>query len=219
MRKVIFGMAALAVLALTGPARADTDAGTTMRGHVARVDAPGNQLTVRTGDGNEVTVHVDPDTRVVVAGQPGKLNQLNSGDAVRVRYVTRGGDRHALLVKRSPTSLADVKRETNQALEAAKRYGFKQKDQYEHKLHGVLDDLDDRLDDLQQRARKATGQAAQDLREQVRQLKQRRGVVDQRLQQVKSATAETWDNVKDTVSDAVQEFQNFYERTRARFSK
>ena len=199
-------LAAAAAVVLTAAAVPAADT-TTVRGTVDRVDPAAGRLTLTTTDGTHLTLHAGADTAVEVDGQAAHLGDLSHGQRVRVTYKESGGTNRIVSLTARKTTAADVGREARQALEAAGRYTYQQKDQYEKKLRGVVDDLDDRIDDLQQQARTATQDARRKLDAQIRDLKQKREVVEDRLNKVKSAGADAWNDVKAGVQSAVEDLQ------------
>jgi vacuolar-type H+-ATPase subunit I/STV1 len=214
--------AALAFLAVAGradePGRA-ADKHTVIRGTVANVRPDDGKLTVKTRRGQEVVVQVDDQTRLRGRGGAVKLSQLKEGDHVRVRFRGRNGSRHAVAVVRLPVHADDARREVREALQSAKSYTIKRKDEYQRKLRDVLDDMDERIDDLQEQAESANGTAQKEAQAKLRELRAKRDVVRDRLQKVNAATADTWDRVTGAVSDAVQDFQKMYDDVRSHFDK
>ncbi len=217
-------LGALAALALVAAVRADdtgraADKARVIRGTVAAVSPNEGKLTVKTRGGQEVVVQVDDRTHLRGRGGAVKLDQFKAGDPVRVRLRGRDGNRHAVAVVRLPVHADDVRREVREALQSAKRYTFRQKDEYQRKLQDVLNDMDERIDDLQEQAESATGQAKKEAEARLRELRAKREVVNERLQKVSAATADTWDRVTGAVSDAVQDFQKMYDDIRSHFDK
>lgn len=217
-------LSAVAALALAAALRADeagraADKARVIRGTVSSVSPNDGKLTVKTRAGQEVTVQVDDRTHLRGRGGAVKLSQFKEGDPVRVRLRGRDGARHAAAVVRLPVHAEDVRREVREALQSAKRYTFRQKDEYQRKLRDVLNDMDERIDDLQEQAETATGQARKEAEARLRELRAKRGVVNDRLQKVSAATADTWDRVTAAVSDAVQDFQKMYEDVRSHFER
>jgi cell division protein ZapA (FtsZ GTPase activity inhibitor) len=91
-----------------------------------------------------------------------------------------------------PASAEDVKREIKEAVAAAKSYSFNQKDQYEKRLRSVARDLDERIDDLQERASEARGEARAEVEKELKELKKKRVVLREKLAKVRSASADAW---------------------------
>ena len=64
-------------------------------GEVMSVDAANRSFTVKEtvkgGEAKELTFTFDEKGKVIVAGKPGKLDDLKSGDSVTVRYTEKEG--------------------------------------------------------------------------------------------------------------------------------
>jgi hypothetical protein len=196
-------IAALALAAL--PLHAAEPA--TVRGQVGKVDATARRLDLTTADGRSLSLKTTNDTTIEVDGQAAKLADLATGQPVRVTYKDVGGDKQLVSVTARKTTGRDVAREVREALQAAGRYTYQQKGEYEKKLRVVMDDLDDRIDDLQKQARGATEDARRRLDQQASDLKRKRAVVDERLKRVQSAGADAWDDVKSGVQNAVEDLR------------
>jgi len=198
--------AVLAVAAFTSMARAG-DEPITVRGSVEQVDTATGRLDIQTADGKTLTLQVTKDTTVEVDGRTAKLADLAAGQRVRVTYRPADGRNQVVTLTARKTTGKDVAREAREALEAAKQYTYQQKEQYEQRLRQVMDDLDDRIDDLEMRARAATADARKKLEPQLRELKQKRAVVSERLEKVKAAAPAAWNELKAGVQKAVEELQ------------
>lgn len=207
----------LAILAAAGltahAAEGKLARGTVVRGRITALDPTGHQITVKTLDGREVTLQVGDSTDVRIHRRAARLSDLKKGAWVRARYVASGGTNRGLAVRQRGETAAGVAAETRNALKAAKSYTFAQKDQYAQRLHGVLEDLDDRLDELEHRARTAGKGAAAETRAQIRELRAKQKQLRARLDEVRSATAPTWDKVKSDLGSAAEDFGNAIERT------
>ena len=83
----VFGLASHSMAA--GKA-ASKNASHRMLGEVVSVDAAGHSFTIKEtvkgGEAKEVTFNFDEKGKVMVAGKPGKLDDLKAGDSVTVRY-------------------------------------------------------------------------------------------------------------------------------------
>ena len=70
-----------------------------MLGEVVSVDSTAHSLmikeTVKGGEAKEVSFTLDEKVKVMVAGKPGTLDDVKSGDSVTVRYTEKSGTRVA----------------------------------------------------------------------------------------------------------------------------
>jgi hypothetical protein len=206
--------AALAFIVISPVARA-ADEPTTIRGSITRADTATGDVAVQTADGKTTILHVTKGTTVEVDGQAAKLADLTAGQRVRMTYRVADGRNEVVTLTARKTTGKDVAREAREALQAAKQYTFQQKAEYEKRLRQVVADLDDRIDDLEQRARESTADARKSLDQQVRDLKQKRAVVSERLEKVKAAGADAWDDLKTGVQKAVEDLQRALDRNKS----
>lgn len=208
-------LSALFFIVTAGRSLADTDSGQTVRGKVVQVKPDQSEITIHPRRGKDLRLQVDDRSSIHIGKQNGQLRQLNPGDRVRVTY---SGD-HVMELSRMPFSAAEVRREIRQTLEEAKDYSFRQKDRYEQKLRHALDDTEDRIDELKEEAARKGGQFLQDHQEQIQEMREKAQVVRKKLDQVKNASADTWDKVKSDVGAALHDLHGAYDQLRDRFSK
>ena len=105
MRKLFVPVLALAfVLGVVSLAPAankavQKNASHSMLGEVVSVDPAGHTFTIKEtvkgGEAKEVTFTFDETGKVMVAGKPGKLEDLKTGDSVTVRYTEKDGNKIA----------------------------------------------------------------------------------------------------------------------------
>src|SRR5215218_507342 len=84
-----------------------------------------------------------------------------------------------LIVRADPPagSSEDLKREVSEAVRAAKDYTYQQKDEYRKRLDRLAGRLDDRIAELQIKAREAKGEAKTQLDQSVEDLRRRSAVL------------------------------------------
>lgn len=223
MRRVRWlGLGLLLVLLAPSALRADDQRASDRRvafGEVMRATADDRQLVVRTRDGKEMTFHVDGKTRLRVRGMD-RLSRLEKGTPVRVRYVVADDRNRAIAVVVDPLIGPEVRQEVMAfLLERAKEYAFQQKDVYRRKLDRVVDDLDDRIDELEARVETAPGEKKPQYERQLGELKQKRAEVKQRMEKVDMATAAAWEELRTGVGSAVDELQKAVQRAEAEIKK
>jgi len=74
-----------------------------------------------------------------------------------------------------------------------------------------LDELNAKYDDLKARASKADGQAKKDLEKKLEDAKVKRDVVAKKLDELKSASHDRWEKVKDGVENAYEDLKKSVE--------
>ncbi len=102
--------------------------------------------------------------------------------------------------------LQQVRKQNAQALEAMKNYSAAQRDEALAKGKQLLDTMDDRIDQLEQRSQtewaELSQQARQQRRESMRALRQQRDDLAQWYGGVRHSSADAWDEVKQGFVDA-----------------
>jgi hypothetical protein len=196
-------LAVVAVLAL-GPARAAADE--TVRGQLAATDPAANRLTVKSGD-RAIDLAVTPQSRLEASGKAVPLAEWKTGQRVRVTYRAVGGANQVVALRPAVTTDDGLRRELSEALAATKDYTYRQKDEYAARVRGVVDDLDDRIDELEAEAKVAGADARRRLEPRLAELRKQRAAVNDRLARVGAATADAWDEIKTGFGNAARELQ------------
>jgi hypothetical protein len=207
------------VLFAFGQAARAADERARARGQITRVRPGDNQVVVQTADGRDLKLQTDNGSVLRARHSRVALDQFKEGDRVRVVYTSRDGENRVVRMVRVPANAEDVKREARAALEAARSYTFQQKDAYQERLESVLDDLHDRIDRLNEQAKGQGREASRELNERVRELRKQEGVVRRQLDRVKSASADSWDEIKKGAAAALQDLQTGLERAIDRFKR
>jgi hypothetical protein len=204
---VALAVAAFGLL-FPGPAAgADTHL---VRGRVVKTDPAAKTVTVRPNEGADVTLAVTDASRLEVGGKPATVAQLKEGQRVRVSYTDKTNQ--VVSLKPAVTTEEDLRREVKQALGAARDYTFRQKDKYEARLRGTAEDVQDRIDYLEARAKDAGAEAKERIRERIAELRKKKGVLNDKLDRVGSATADAWEDVKSGVGAAADDLQKALDR-------
>ena len=93
-----------------------------VRGDVVKVQPDGNQLTIKTSDGKELTLHVTDQSKVFLSDRPLKLEQFKEGTRVRVAYEVRDGKNVIVNMNEAIFGKADVRQEAREGLDAAGKF-------------------------------------------------------------------------------------------------
>ncbi len=219
MRRSLILLPAL-LLAVTLLAAQDARPGEkTIRGKVKSIDTATGRLVVETGQGEQLKMHVGKDTTLRYAGQPADLQRFPPGTKVRLTYERRDDIHHVVEMTHGSVSAAQVKKDVNEALRSVRDYTFQQKDEYERKLQALLRNLDDQVQDLHERAAQASGPAREQLEQSARDLNTRAEVVRQRLQRVRSASADAWQDLRAGVHSALEELRDAFDRAAVHFKR
>jgi hypothetical protein len=166
-----------------------------LRGRLSNVDPASRSLTVESAEG-AITLTVSPDARLKMDGKPVGLEGLKPGRYLRISYREEEGARTVVSIAPAIVSDRELKKRVAAALDASKRFAHQQKDEYAAKMRGVVDDLDDRIDRLHVEMKDAGADAKKKLQTRIEDLKKRRGELAGRLDKLRSAAADAWEEVK-----------------------
>ncbi len=198
-----------ALLAPTAPAADDQK---TVQGSIQDVRAAAHQVTVKDADGKEWVFRVNDRSKLERRGRPVGLDQLAPGMNVQVTYATQDGENQVVSMTSAPVSGAELRKDVQDTLRAAKSYSFEQKDKYSQRLQGVLERVDDRLHYLQREAAREGGEAKRKLEPQIEKLRGVRDKLQSQAERVKSATPQAWDELKAGVHSALEDLHNAFEK-------
>jgi BMFP domain-containing protein YqiC len=121
--------------------------------------------------------------------------------------------------KDDQVSSADVARHMRETLRTAKQYSYEQKDEYQKKLQTALDKMNHKIDVLNRKAEEGGEQVRAEARKKLAQLKPLRDKAQKELHRVKKATPGAWDDVKQGVSNALDDLTTAFEQASAHFKK
>jgi hypothetical protein len=198
-------------------AQADKENPQSVRGTIGEVRPNSSQFMLQTRDGKQLWMQIDKNSRLRFDGQPAELKRFQEGMTVRVSYAPRAGTNYVLVLTHGPVSALQVKNEVNEALRSVKEYTFQQKDEYVRQLQGVLGQLNDQIEDLQERAAQSSGENKERLEQAAKDLRAREQVVRDRLQRARSASAEAWQELRSGVHTALEELRDAVDKAAARF--
>jgi len=115
------------------------------------------------------------------------------------------------------TSRKDVKREMRELLNTIKAHTFEQKEAYGKAIENKLRDIDARTEALQARAARAKAKAQAELRERIAELKDDREVMRKKLQELRLASAQSWEDMKSGIAAAAEDLAQAYDDALSHF--
>jgi hypothetical protein len=212
---------ALAVLAAPLPAddkaNADADKGQTVRGRITKVQPDEGRITIRTRHGKDLTLRVDNNSELQMDGKPARLNQFKEGTRVRVTYDRKGGADHVVSLAPTLIGSGEIKRQVRDLLRTVRDYGYQNRDEYQKKMQAALRDLDERIEDLRDRADDAGAEARRKYARELDELGKKREVLREKLDKVKAASPGAFKDLKAGADEAYNDLLKAYDRARARF--
>jgi hypothetical protein len=176
-------------------------------------DVSGNQVTVRSPDGKEWKLMVDEGSTLRLDGRTAKLADFKKGTRVRVRYEPKDG-RDRVVLMRTPLTARILAAEARDFLASLKDYGFDKKAEYERKLQPQLTDLDERIEDFQERAQEAGGDAKRKAEADLKELHRQRDALRDKVERLKSVGADGWSALKADIDRTMSDVYQTYDRAR-----
>jgi hypothetical protein len=160
---------------------------------------------------------MDDRSKLEVQGQEANLNQLKKGMRVRVTFEPQDGQNRIVSLTPITLSAQELQRKVQDTLGAIKSYTYQHKDEYREKLQGVLDEINDRISQLQDQAAQAGAQAKERYAPQIEQLRQLRDKAQAQVERIKAATPGAWEDLKAGVSAAFEDLRKAFEKAGEHF--
>jgi len=91
------------------------------------------------------------------------------------------------------------------------------KEEYRKKLEAQFKEWKAKIDDLEDRGAKFTSEAKTELMKEIKELRQKKGIVKEKWNELQKVSANSWDSVKEGVEKAVAELKGALDRVIARF--
>jgi len=111
----------------------------------------------------------------------------------------------------SKSKTSDAKEKINEAVDATGEAAKAKKDEFVRDFQKGLDVLDVKLKALEHRAAEATGDAKKELDEKVKVAKAKRDVAAKKLSELKEASHDRWEKVKDGVGNAFDDLKKAFD--------
>jgi uncharacterized coiled-coil DUF342 family protein len=90
-------------------------------------------------------------------------------------------------------------------------------EEYRKKLEAQLKEWKAKIDDLEARGAKFTSEAKTELMKEIKELRQKKGIVKEKWNELQKVSADSWDSMKEGVEKAVAELKGALDRVMARF--
>ena len=120
--------------------------------------------------------------------------------------------------QRASASNEKVKKETKDAVEASKDSAQK-KAEYQKRVESQLDEFVRGINELKMKAEKSGAKAKAELDKEIAAVEQQKEVVSKKLSELKSSSAEAWDDFKSRMDSALNELKKSYDRAVSRFKE
>jgi hypothetical protein len=205
-------------MSLTGASIAFA-ADSTVTGRIIQLQPAEGRLTLQTSEGRKLELSLDSRSEVRLNHQDASLSQLKEGTRVRITYEPTDGKNRVISLRDAPVTAEEVQRELREALEAAKAYTFRQKEEYEKRLQPVLQDLDDRIDVLKEKAKGAAKEGRKRYAQAIEELRREREIVRHQLAKARAAAPGAWEEVKAGVGAAWDDLRKAFQRANDRLKE
>ena len=106
-----------------------------------------------------------------------------------------------------------VIRETQEAVTATKDYTIHQKDAFQRKVQTELDEMQVRITQLRGQVKHASAEARTDIQKAIAELEKKKDLAHKKAEDIHSATAASWEQVKSKTSAAMDDLRDSLNRT------
>ena len=111
-----------------------------------------------------------------------------------------------------PVSSDTVIRETQEAVTATKDYTIQQKDAFQRKVQTELDEIQTHITQLRGQVTHASAEAKADIQKAIEELEKKKDVASKKAQEIQSATASSWEQVKGKTTAAMDDLRHSLNR-------
>ena len=114
-----------------------------------------------------------------------------------------------------PVSGDRVIRETQEAVTATKDYTIQQKAVFQRKVQAELDEMQLRIAQLRGQVTHASVEAQADVQKAIRELEKKKELAQKKVEDIHSATASSWEQVKSKTAAAMDDLRDSFTRARS----
>ena len=118
---------------------------------------------------------------------------------------------------KSGVSAEDVKKETKEAVEAAKELTVQQKEEFQKTMRDELDRMQKEIDRLVFKANQAKKETRAELNKAIGELQKKKDATAKKLHDLESASGKAWDDLKSGLNASMDELGKSYKRAQSRF--
>ncbi len=114
-----------------------------------------------------------------------------------------------------PVTGDTVIRETQEAVIASKDYTIQQKDAFQRKIQTELDEMHVRMTQLRGQVSHASAEAQRDIQKALVELEKKKELAQKKAQDIHSATASSWEQVKSKTAAAMDDLREAFTRAKS----
>lgn len=112
-----------------------------------------------------------------------------------------------------PVTGSTVIREAQEAVTATKDYTIQQKDAFQRKIQAELDEMQVHIAQLRGQVEHASAEARADIQKSIVELEKKKELANKKAQDIHSATAASWEQVKSRTAAAMDDLRDSLKRT------
>ena len=112
-----------------------------------------------------------------------------------------------------PVSSDTVIRKTQEAATASKDYTIQQKDAFQRKIQSELEEMQAGISRLHKQVKHMSGEARTDIKKAIVELERKSDLAQKKTEDLHSATASSWEQVKSKTAAAVDDLRDSLNRT------
>jgi hypothetical protein len=121
----------------------------------------------------------------------------------------------AVEASEKPVTGDKVIRETQEAVAATKDYTIQQKDAFQRKIQTELEEIQVHITKLRGQATHASAEAQTDIKKAIVELEKKKDLANKKAQEIHSATASSWEQVKSKTSAAMDDLRESINRAKS----
>jgi hypothetical protein len=114
-----------------------------------------------------------------------------------------------------PVTGDKVIQETQEAMTATKDYTIQQKEAFQRKVQTELDEMQGRIAQLRGQVKHASAEARADIQKAISDLEKKKDLAEKKAQEIHSATASSWEQVKSKTSAAMDDLRESLNRAKS----
>jgi signal transduction protein with GAF and PtsI domain len=108
-----------------------------------------------------------------------------------------------------------VVKEAQEAVTATKDYTIQQKDVFQRKIQTELDEMQVRITQLRGQVKHASAEARTDIQKAIVELEKKKDLANKKAQEIHSATASSWEQVKSKTAAAMDDLRDSFNRAKS----
>ncbi len=112
----------------------------------------------------------------------------------------------------------DVRKEAKEALETTAAYTQQQMEEFQKQVQAELAKYDERIDELQAKAAMLKEEVKAKFDEQIKNLREKRQVVQSKLEQLQASSGKAWEDLKTGMDAAMEDLEKSYQDAVSHFS-